>query len=448
MKKLISLILAAVLLCPALAFWVEAAGNDILSATPMAVDKEYSGSISKANPADYYKFSLSASGRIRVKVSAQMKQARLFIYDEERKEVFRDYRIADKLTNMILIDDVLDLVCGTYFFRFSEWEGYAGTYSFSIPFESADESFKETQATTDNLITTANEIQTGKSYRGQIAKNDSVDYYRFSVPCEQKLPILVTAYFDCASFHIYASDHKEVFCSYQCKPDALTGSVELISSKTLPEGTYYFCVRFYHQEGQAKQETGSYTFTLGEAAPTTCVVTFDGNGGTPSESRIGPVPEGTSITWPAASRSGYMFLGWSTSSAAVSPSYYAGNSYTVNSDMTLYAVWKIIPPALLFTVSYVGNGGTVSGSGESVRNGAVITLPSASRSGYTFLGWSEDSHASSPSCKAGDRYTVTKDVTLYAVWGQKPNALQKLRQKLTDSFERIMNLIRKLFGQC
>jgi aspartyl-tRNA synthetase len=39
-------------------------------------------------------------------------------------------------------------------------------------------------------------------------------------------------------------------------------------------------------------------------------------------------------------RSGYNFLGWSTSSTATSATYSAGGSYTANAGATLYAVWE------------------------------------------------------------------------------------------------------------
>ena len=39
-------------------------------------------------------------------------------------------------------------------------------------------------------------------------------------------------------------------------------------------------------------------------------------------------------------RSGYIFLGWSTSSTATSATYQPGGSYTANGNVTLYAVWK------------------------------------------------------------------------------------------------------------
>ena len=60
------------------------------------------------------------------------------------------------------------------------------------------------------------------------------------------------------------------------------------------------------------------------------------------------------------------------------------------------------------------NGGTVNLYAKWT-NGSV-TLPSLTRTGYTFLGWSESSAATSATYSSGQSYTPTADKTLYAVW--------------------------------
>ncbi|MBQ6661012.1 MAG: InlB B-repeat-containing protein [Lachnospiraceae bacterium] len=40
------------------------------------------------------------------------------------------------------------------------------------------------------------------------------------------------------------------------------------------------------------------------------------------------------------SRSGYWFLGWSTSSTATTGTYKTGSEISVSKDTVLYAVWK------------------------------------------------------------------------------------------------------------
>ena len=72
-----------------------------------------------------------------------------------------------------------------------------------------------------------------------------------------------------------------------------------------------------------------------------CEITYDANGGTnaPDKGRqaAGQVLD-LSTTVPT--RSGYTFLGWSTSSAATSAEYNAGGTFTTDANTTLYAVWK------------------------------------------------------------------------------------------------------------
>ena len=76
----------------------------------------------------------------------------------------------------------------------------------------------------------------------------------------------------------------------------------------------------------------------------TYTITYDANEGAGEPSSQIKVP-GVSLTLSNEKpiRSGFSFLGWSTTSTAKKAEYQAGSSYTLNSDSTLYAVWfKII----------------------------------------------------------------------------------------------------------
>lgn len=62
----------------------------------------------------------------------------------------------------------------------------------------------------------------------------------------------------------------------------------------------------------------------------------------------------------------------------------------------------------------------VYGSGNGTLTASytteALTLPTVTREGYTLLGWSTSSSATSTSNSPGGAYTPTGDVTLYAVW--------------------------------
>ena len=84
-------------------------------------------------------------------------------------------------------------------------------------------------------------------------------------------------------------------------------------------------------------------------------VSYNANGGSgapSSQTKIDGVNMTLSSTVPT--KDGYKFVGWATSSDATSATYAAGGTYSTNSSVTLYAVWKSIytVPAFTYTGSY------------------------------------------------------------------------------------------------
>lgn len=86
-------------------------------------------------------------------------------------------------------------------------------------------------------------------------------------------------------------------------------------------------------------------------------ITFNANGGTG-----GPTSQtkyyGTTLklTTSEPTRSGYNFLGWSTSASATYPLYSAGANYAANSACTLYAVWQRAYSNPTFITTWIENG--------------------------------------------------------------------------------------------
>ena len=73
------------------------------------------------------------------------------------------------------------------------------------------------------------------------------------------------------------------------------------------------------------------------------VLTFDSNGGSGSAPAALSCRSGETVTVPKATamtRSGYWFLGWSTSKTATAATYKTGSVITLTGNITLYAVWK------------------------------------------------------------------------------------------------------------
>jgi len=159
-------------------------------------------------------------------------------------------------------------------------------------------------------------------------------------------------------------------------------------------------------------------------AVTTYTVTYNANGGSGAPaSQTKEYGVMLILSSKEPTRSGYTFLGWAKTSNATMVAYYAGSDYTANESVTLYAVWEANSTGsstitTTCTVTYNANGGSGAPSSQSVMSGSKLTLSSVTpvRSGYTFKGWSTQSWATSPSYSAGCMYTITSNMTLYAVW--------------------------------
>ena len=101
-------------------------------------------------------------------------------------------------------------------------------------------------------------------------------------------------------------------------------------------------------------------------------------------------------------RAGHTFLGWYNGETIVKT-----GTWTETEDITLTAKWEVDE----YTVTFDPNGGTVSSTTATVTYEEVITLPTPTRTGYTFEGWFDgDTKVESGEWKG------TADVTLVAKW--------------------------------
>ena len=161
--------------------------------------------------------------------------------------------------------------------------------------------------------------------------------------------------------------------------------------------------------------TKSVSFNVTVPAWTSYTITYNANGGSGAPGNQTKWKDQTlTLSSTKPTRTGYSFLGWSTSSSATSATYSAGGSYTANSAATLYAVWK----ANTYTVTYNANGGTGAPANQTKTYGKTLTLSSTkpTRTNYNFKGWGTSASATTVSYAAGASYTANAAVTLYAIW--------------------------------
>ena len=168
-----------------------------------------------------------------------------------------------------------------------------------------------------------------------------------------------------------------------------------------------------------------YERTVAPPAPTEFIVTFDGNGGTPSVGSMTTTDQKlTSL--PSASRSGsYSFDGWYTKKSG-------GTKITTDTvfsaNTTVYAHWTYTggggggynPPVTYYTLRFETGGGSDIPSVRETYNAYIdLTQYVPTWRGHTFIGWYTERSLMN---KVSGVY-LTKDMTVYALWrvDENPN---------------------------
>ena len=143
------------------------------------------------------------------------------------------------------------------------------------------------------------------------------------------------------------------------------------------------------------------------ASASSYTVTFDANGGSCATASKTYASGATLGTLPTPTRAGYTFAGWFT---AADGGTRVTETTAVTGDATYYAHWT----ANTYTVTFDANGGTASESSRTKAYGSTLgTLPTATRTGYTLVGWYT---AKSGGTEAMSSTKVTGAVMYYARW--------------------------------
>lgn len=155
----------------------------------------------------------------------------------------------------------------------------------------------------------------------------------------------------------------------------------------------------------------------------TITLTYDANGGNgePASQTEIQEEEEEDIRFTISSkepiRDNYNFLGWSMNSNASSATFNAGNTISLRSDTTLYAVWQEVP-STGYIVSYNANGGEGAPSFQTKTAGEPLILDNyePNRNGYEFVGWGTNKATHDISYKPGGKYDNDANLILYAIW--------------------------------
>ena len=177
---------------------------------------------------------------------------------------------------------------------------------------------------------------------------------------------------------------------YRAESETIYTACTGIEIENLPAGNYF--VRYAEDHNHFASPDAEVT--VGEGTPLAdCTITFNASGGSGSMDSV-TVNAGTIYILPACgftAPADQEFKAWEIGGTE----YKVGDSYTVNGDIEIKALWRnsvITPTTYTVTVSNDGNG-TASASHAKAAAGTKITLTATPQIGYHFKGWQVESPA-------------------------------------------------------
>ena len=230
-----------------------------------------------------------------------------------------------------------------------------------------------------------------------------------------------------STFYMYDTSDISEYTSYGWTLDGWATSSSSTSSSYNP--------------GQSRSSTSTSTLTYYAISRRTVYLSYDSNGGSSVSSTSGTqywnqwgnykTNPTLTVTSTTPTRTGYNFLGWSTSSSATtvnydpSDTYTFSNAYNQSTSVTLYAVWQRATYTNYYR--YRNTSGSTDSTSQSRTYGqSFITLTTSSISEYVSNGWSLYGWATSSS-STSRTYSTGASVTFHIT--QMAEVFPLLRQQ-------------------
>ncbi|MBR5562563.1 MAG: bacterial Ig-like domain-containing protein [Clostridia bacterium] len=244
-NKIISIAVAMIIVfsasvIPMTNFIASAANDTFENAISVELEQTYTGKITENVSHNYYKIILPEAGKLKIDMLAFANV--YYDFYGQNKEGILTYGFISISNTPGFSNKVvgLYLTAGTYYLDLHRWN-MNGECNVTFYFDSSSETIPESYGGSNESLNAASEIELNKKYIGVVAKNESYDFYKFTLDENNKVKIKFHT--DIASWiQFYNSKGEELYGnSYVNNDYVATG--EDIKEYNLKKGTYYFVVR-------------------------------------------------------------------------------------------------------------------------------------------------------------------------------------------------------------
>lgn len=268
-KKILSIVVAIAFVFTTVAQPIEVLAsaktsvkNTVDRAISINYGQKYNGNL-EAEECDVYKFTLNASGKLRINSVGNkvgIWGIDYIIKDEDNTEVWDATASDDSAIGQNKLNEEVELIKGVYYLEIKNNNfNHRFDYHFNVTYISANESFTETIYDNNNMLENSDIIKLDTAYKGQLAENDTRDFYKFTLNSSGEIKVFVNSQIKSFGYNIYDSEGEELL-SREIDWDQDVGASRVNDYIYLTKGTYYFRIG---ESYEWKDYTGNYLFSLG-----------------------------------------------------------------------------------------------------------------------------------------------------------------------------------------
>lgn len=204
------------------------------------------GTLSGNDSSRYYKFSLQEANRLEIGVECN-DRVYVMIYDSTQTEIYETDR-SDRTFSI----DGLYLTGGDYYMQLKSYYDRDCTFSFIANMDPMGESFTETQDSNNDMSSDASAISLKTKYKGVLAKNDDIDYYKFQSPSAGQITLnIMNSTSGTVKYTVYDGSLSPVYTN------TVRSSEKTSQPVSVKSGDYYLVIA----KEDVNKGTGSYTFS-------------------------------------------------------------------------------------------------------------------------------------------------------------------------------------------